>query len=149
MSCCFIMCAKVRSDTTVPILHNGTVHATSRMNAQLPHSSNVKTVSIQTVLTAVLSMPAHIPSSPICRIDLLSLATTVPPTSQQRQTIMAASGAKMGVNDLQETAFCAVSLAIGRRIVHSMAGCNHCLHSYLSIMSHSKKAEHCVVCCCM
>ena len=56
-----------------PATHNGTDLSVSLLNAQLPHSSDVKTIGIQTMQTAILFMPAHFPSSPMCRIDLLSL----------------------------------------------------------------------------
>ena len=126
---------------TVPTLHNGTILGINHLNAQLPHSSDVETVCIQTMQVAVLLMPDHIPSSPMCRIDLLSSATTVLPTSQQGQTIMAAGRAKTGVKDSQGIAFCAVSLAIGHQNVHPMAGYSSYLHKFLSSKNRSKKTE--------
>ena len=99
------MCIKSWNGTIVPTLLNGTNLATSLQNAQLPNSSDVKTVGIQTVQMAKLFLPAHLPSSPMCRIDLLSSATMVLPTSQQGQTVMAAGRAKMGVNDSRELLF--------------------------------------------
>ena len=65
---------------TLSILHIGTILGISLMNAQLPHSSDVKIVGIQPMQMAVLLIRAHIPNSLMCRIDLLSLATTVLPT---------------------------------------------------------------------
>ena len=55
---------------------------------------------------------------------------------------MVAGRAKMGVKHSQGTAFCAVSLAIGHRNVHPVAGYNRYLHRFLSKTSHSKKTEH-------
>ena len=122
---------------TVPTFHNGTNLAISLLNIQLPHSSNVTTIGIQTVQVAVLLMPAYFPSSPMCRIDLLSLVTTVLLTSQQGQTIMVAGRPKTGVKNSKGTAFCAVSQAIGRQNVHSIAGCNLYMHRFLSRTSRS------------
>ena len=133
------MCTKSWSDMIVPTFLSGTILETRCLNAQLPHSSGMK-VNVQTIQIAVILMPAHIPSSPIRRIDYHSSATTVLPTSQQGQTIMAADRAKMGVRESQGTAFYAINLAIGHRSVHSMAGCNCYLHIYLSRTNRSKKA---------
>ena len=142
------MCVKSRNVTTVPILHNGTNLAVSLLNAQLPHSSDLKTVGIQTMQMAILFLSAHFPSNPMCRIDLLSSATMVLPTSQQGQTIMAAGRAKMGIKDSQGIAFCVVSLAIGRQNVLPVAGYNLCLRRCLSSKSH-QKTKHWAVCRCM
>ena len=143
------MCVKSRNDTIVPTLNNGTILGISLLNAQLPHSSDMKTIGVHTMQMAVLLMPAHIPSSPIGRFDFLNSETMVLPTSQQGQTVMAAGRAKTVVKDSQETAFCVVSLEIGHWSIHLVAGCNHYLHSYLSRMSCSKKTEWGEVCCCM
>ena len=100
---------------TVPTLLSSAINLTYLLHAQLHHSSGIKVIGVQTVQMVVLLMPAHIPSSPIRRIDHLSSTTMVPPTNQQRETIMAAGRAKKGVRDSQGTAFYAVTLAIGHR----------------------------------
>ena len=138
---CFIMCVKSQNVTIVPTLHNGTNLETHLQNAQLPHSSDVKTVGIQTMQTAICFLPAHFPSSPMCRIDLLSSAAMVLPTSGQGQTIRATNRAKMGVKDSRATAFCEVSLAIGCWNVLPVAGYSLCLHRFLSSKSRNKKTE--------
>ena len=143
------MCAKSQSNTTVPTLHSSAILKTIFLNAQLSHSSKGKIVGIQIFQIAVLLMPIHIPSSPISRINLLSLARTVLLTSQRGQTVMAAGRAKTGVNHSQGIAFYMVSLAIGHRSVHPVAGCNCYLHSHMRRMSHSKVTERWVVCHCI
>ena len=143
------MCVKSQNDMTVPTLHNGTNLKTHLQNVQLPHSSDVKTIGIQTMQTAIHSLPAHFPSSPMRRIDLLSWGATVLPANQRGQTIRATNRAKTGVNNSRETAFYAVSLAIGHRSFHPMAGCNRYLHSYLSKTNFSKKTKCWAVCHCM
>ena len=143
------MCIKLRNVMTAPTLHNGTNLENSLLKAQLPHNSNVKTVSVQTMQVAILLMPTHFTSSPMCRIDLLSSATMVLPTSQQGLTVMVAGRAKMRVKDSQGIAFCVVSLAIGHQNVHPMAGCNRYLHRFLSRTSRSKKTECWAVCRCI
>ena len=90
---------------TVPILHNGTDLKTLLQNAQLPHSSNMKTVGVQTVQTAICFLPTHFPSSPMRRIDLLSWEAMVLPANQQGQTARPIGRAKTGVRDLQATVF--------------------------------------------
>ena len=134
---------------TVPTLLRSTVLVAHLLNVKLHKSSGVKVVGVQTIQIVVFLMPAHNPSSPIRRIDHLSMATMVLATSQQGQIVMAAGRAKMGVRDSKETAFYAVSLTIGHQSVHPMAGCNRYLHSYLSKANCSKKAECWAVCCCM
>ena len=143
------MCVKSQNDMTVPTLHNGTDLETRLQKAQLPHSSNVKTVGVQTVQMAIHFLPAHFPSSPMRRIDLLSWTATFLPANQRGQTVRATGSAKMGVKHSQGIDFCAVSLAIGRRSVHPMAGHNHCLHRFLSSKSRSQKTECWAVSCCM
>ena len=97
------MCVKLRNVVIVPTLHNGTNLQIRLQNTQLPHSSNVKTVGVQTMQKEIILLPAHFPSSPMCSIDLLSLARMVLPTSQRGQTVMAAGRAKTGVNDSRGT----------------------------------------------
>ena len=143
------MRVKSQNDMTVPTLHNGTDLETRLQKAQLPQSSDVKTVGIQIVQMAILFLPTHFPSSPMCRINLLSSAATVLPTSQQGQTVRAIDKAKMGVKYSRATAFCAVSLAIGRQNVLSVAGSSLRLCRFLSSKSRSKKTERWAVCCCM
>ena len=143
------MCIKSQNDMIVRTLHNGTNLETNLQNAQLSHGSNVKTIGVQTMQMAVRFLPTHFPSSPMCRIDLLSSAATVLATSQRGKTLMAASRAKMGVSDSRGTAFCVVSLALGCQNVHPMAGYNRCLHRFLSSKNHNKKTEHWAVCHCM
>ena len=106
---------------TVPTLCNDTKLKPQLQNAKLPLSSNVKTVGIKTDQTAINSLHAHFPSSPMRRIDLLSWEATVLPANQQGQTSRPIGRAKTGVRDSQGTVFCAVSLAIGRRNVLPMA----------------------------
>ena len=146
---CFIMCVKSRNGTIVPTLLNGTDLATSLQNAQLPHSSDVKTVGVKTMQTAISFLHAHFPSSPMCRIDLLSWAAMVLPANQQGQTVRPTGRAKMGVNDSQGIAFCVVSLAIGHQNVLPVAGYNLCLRRFLSSKNRSKKTECWAVCRCM
>ena len=143
------MCVKSRNNMTVPILHNGTDLKTLLQNAQLPHSSNMKTVGVQTVQTAICFLPTHFPSSPMRRIDLLSWAAMVLPANQQGHPIRATSRAKMGVKDSQGIAFCAVSLAIGHRNVHPVADYSHCLYRFVHSKNRSKKTERWAVCRCM
>ena len=141
------MYVKLQNDMTVPTLYSSTNLKTHLQNAQLPHSSDVKTIGIQTMQTAIRSLPAHFPSSPMRRIDLLSWGATVLPANQRGQTIRATDRAKTGVNDSRETAFYAVSLAIGHWNVHPVAGYNCCLHRFLSSKSRSQKTECWAVCC--
>ena len=113
---------------TVPTLRNDTELKPRPQNAKLPLSSDVKTVGIKTGQTAINFLHAHFPSTPMCRIDLLSWAATVPPANQRGQTVGPTGRAKKGVKYSQGIAFCAVSLAIGRWNVLPMAGYNLCLH---------------------
>ena len=141
------MYVKLQNDMTVPTLYSSTNLKTHLQNAQLPHSSDVKTIGIQTMQTAIRSLPAHFPSSAMCRIDLLSWGATVLPANQRGQTIRATGRAKTGVKDSQGIAFCAVSLAIGRQNVFPVAGYSLRLHRFLSSKSCNKKAECWAVCC--
>ena len=133
---------------TVPTLHNDTELKPRLWNAKLPLSSNVNTVSVQTDQTAINFLHAHLPSSPMRRINLLSWEAAVLPASQQGQTARPIGRAKTGVKDYQGTLFCAVSLAIGRRNVLPVAGYNLCLRRCLSSKSH-QKTERWAVCHCM
>ena len=126
----------------VPTLHNGTDLKSCLQNAKLPHSSDVKTIGIQTVQMATDFLPTHFPKSPIRIINLLSWAAMVLPASQQGQTVKATGTAKTGVNNSQGIDFYAVSLAIGHQNVHPVAGYSLCLHRFLT----SQKTEHWVVC---
>ena len=142
------MCAKSRSAMTVPILRNDTEFKPRLQNAKLPLSSDVKTIGVKTGRTAINFLHAHSPSSPMRRLDLLSWEATVKPANQQGQTARPTDRAKTGVNDSKGTVFCAVSLAIGRRNVLTVAGYNLCLCRCLSSKKR-QKTERWAVCCCM
>ena len=122
------MCVKSQNDMTVPTLRNDTELEPQLQNTKLPLSSNVKTVGVKTDQTAINFLLAHSPSSPMRRLDLLSWKATVLPANQRGQTAGPIGRAKTGVRDSQETVFCAVSLAIGRRNVLPIAGYNLCWH---------------------
>ena len=80
-SCCFIMNAKSRSDTTVPTFHSGIICATSYLNVQL-HNSNA-ILGFQIIWTVVMLIPAHSPSSPVYRIDYTCKTSMLRVTSLQ------------------------------------------------------------------
>ena len=121
------MYMKSQNDMTVPTLHNGTDLETRLQKAQLPQSSDVKTVGIKTDQTAITFLHAHFLSSPMCRIDLLSWEVTVLPANQRGQTVRATGRAKTGVYNSKGIDFYVVSLAIGHRNVPLVPGYNRCL----------------------
>ena len=99
------MYVKAWNDMTVPTLHSSTDLKTHIQNTKLPHSSNLKTVGVQIMQTAIPFLPAHFPSSPMRRIDLLSWAATVLPANQRGQTIRATDRAKTEVKESRELLF--------------------------------------------
>ena len=112
----------------VPILRKDTELEPRLQNAKLPLSSDVKTVGVKTGQPAINFLHDHSPSSPMCRLDLLSWEAMVLPANQRGQTARPIGRAKTGVRDSQGTVFCVVSLAIGCRNVLPVAGYNLCLH---------------------
>ena len=143
------MYAKLRNIMIVPTSRNGTDLEISPQNEQLPHSRDVKTIGVKTIQTAISFLHAHFPTSPMCRIDLLSWESMVLPANQQGQTVRPTGRPKTGVYDSRGIATCAVSLAIGHWNVLLATGCNLCLRSSLGSKNHSKKTESWAVCRCM
>ena len=119
---------------TVPTLQSGTVdNSHPSLDYQL-HSSNgitgirvirgIRGIWGRRGKTMVINLiNAYSFRRPIHRIDLLSMATRVQPTSLQGQTIMAAGRAKMVVNYSMGTTFCVANLATGHGNV-----CKVCRH---------------------